>query len=75
MRKLDMFAVQSHELFLKVLVDDKILINKLPPCVLVEVSDNKDEELVAFTNKIGVTKYVQFSITCPKLLIFQHMIS
>jgi hypothetical protein len=51
MRKLDKFAVQSYQLFLRVLVDDEIPIHDLPPCVLVEMLDNKDEELVAFANE------------------------
>ena len=51
MRKLDKFAVQSYQLFLKVLVDDEIPVHDLPPCVLVEMLDTKDKELVAFANE------------------------
>ena len=51
MRKLDKFAVQSYQLFLKALVDDEIPVYDLPPCVLVEMLDTKDKELVAFANE------------------------
>jgi hypothetical protein len=73
MRKLDKFAVQSYQLFLRVLVDDEIPIHDLPPCVLVEMLDNKDEELVAFANeKKNLTKCVRFSMPCRQLLIFHQ---
>ena len=54
MCKLDKFVVQSYQLFLRVLVDDKILIHDLPPCVLVEMLDNKDEELMASVKKSSI---------------------
>ena len=72
MRKLDKFAVQSYQLFLKVLVDNEIPVHDLPPCVLVEMLDTKDEELVAFANKKSLTKCGQFSMPCQQLLIFHQ---
>ena len=51
MRKLDKFAVQSYELYFRVLADNEIPIYYLPHCVLAEMLDNRDEDPVSFENE------------------------
>ena len=48
LRRLDIFIVTTKQLLEAVLVNNEIPITDLPPCILTQMLDSKDEELNRF---------------------------